>query len=173
LQHPPVNAQGIDNHFSAAFIEAFLEAVTGKAERSSSVNQFSNSVPISPTPVSPAATNVATASTWQDVAMHDGAILMFSVRASSGHSLVNLYTAPIVTNQMDAQWFKHVEFDQWTVGRYRRVMLELWHANQPVVRLTFNAEYADRYTWFQKALLIESFPWYENELIQETVFLRS
>ncbi|GAA53130.1 collagen alpha-1(XII) chain [Clonorchis sinensis] len=172
-QHLPVNAQGSDNQFSAAFIEAFLEAVTGKSERSPGFNQLSDSVPISPTPVSPATTNVPTASTWQDVAMHDGAILMFSVRASSGHSLVNLYTAPIVTNQTDAEWFKHVEFDQWTVGRYRRVMLELWRANQPVVRLTFNAEYADRYTWFQKALLIESFPWYENELIQETVFLRS
>ncbi|GAA47934.1 hypothetical protein CLF_100982, partial [Clonorchis sinensis] len=131
-QHLPVNAQGSDNQFSAAFIEAFLEAVTGKSERSPGFNQLSDSVPISPTPVSPATTNVPTASTWQDVAMHDGAILMFSVRASSGHSLVNLYTAPIVTNQTDAEWFKHVEFDQWTVGRYRRVMLELWRANQPV-----------------------------------------
>ncbi|KAF7253019.1 hypothetical protein EG68_08906 [Paragonimus skrjabini miyazakii] len=113
-------------------------------------------------------------SVWQDAALHEGAVLMFSMRAHSNHHLAELYSGsnkPIVSESHD--WFRHADFDRWTIGLYRRVQLELWKAEQPVVRLTFNGEHADRYTWFQKSLLVEAYPWNERELLHQTMFLRS
>ncbi|KAF8564722.1 hypothetical protein P879_08508 [Paragonimus westermani] len=113
-------------------------------------------------------------SAWQDAALHEGAILMFAMRAHSNYHLAELYSGsnkPVVSESHG--WFKHADFDRWTIGLYRRVQLELWKDEQPVVRLTFNGEHADRYTWFQKSLLMEAYPWNERELLHQTMFLRS
>ncbi|CAH8563517.1 unnamed protein product [Dicrocoelium dendriticum] len=110
---------------------------------------------------------------WEDSAQHGGAILMLLVLANSGRSFTALYSTAETTNDVRTSFFKHAELDQWTLGSYQRVMLELRKSGRPVVRLTFNAEHADRYTWFRESLLIESYPWHEMELLRHTIFLRS
>uniref|UniRef100_A0A3Q0KNV5 VWFA domain-containing protein n=1 Tax=Schistosoma mansoni TaxID=6183 RepID=A0A3Q0KNV5_SCHMA len=136
------------------------------------------------------------ATDWEDSAMHNGAILMFSMKSHSGLSINKMYfssrnitsisnkntasnemTADHTTGDTDISskrsngWYKHDLFDQWYSGSYKYVLFELWSNNNPVVQLRFNAQYSDKYTWFNKLFLKTSYPWNEYELLEKAKFI--
>ncbi|CAL8107776.1 unnamed protein product [Calicophoron daubneyi] len=107
-------------------------------------------------------------SDWRDSAMHGGALLVFAVRAHSDESVVKAYSDSEISG-----YFKDSKFDHWVSGTYERAILELWYEKQPVVRLVFDARMADKYNWFQKSLLLDSYPWDKEHLKQQADFPQS
>lgn len=109
---------------------------------------------------------------WQDMALHNGAILIFSIKANSElrlHEVYNDYQSTDV--QMD--WFKHPLFNEWMKNRpiFDKLILELWSKQNPVVRLKFNAVGKLKSDWFNKSLLESSYPWSTTEMISQGQFL--
>ncbi|CAH8471479.1 unnamed protein product [Heterobilharzia americana] len=135
---------------------------------------------------------------WQDCAMHNGAILMFAMKSHSGLSLSEVYSSnsdtsitpsstieiqptgtnnyankEYINNNASSYWYKHPLFNQWNSGLYKYVLFELWSNHNPIVQLKFDAQYSDRYTWFNKVFLHTSYPWDKNELTEKAKFIRT
>lgn len=113
------------------------------------------------------------ATNWADTAIHNGGILLFAMKAGIGKSIVQLYSQRELHPTVSEQWYKHAEFDTWERGVYRQVILELWSKGHPVVRLVFNSQHSDKYSWFYNSILEEAYPWNKQDVLSNTEFVRT